>query len=343
MPVCAQEALGVMNPGGRMSRQYISSLLRPKFLGLAAATLLTLGSTQGSIADTAEPLFNPPVGSRWIVETKRDTIETRPEGKRASQIATRAELIFEAKTADGFRITYRQLGTTAGGDDPRLPLILSAAQALDNVPVRAITDMSGKPLRVENLDEAKAAIRVMASKITEPYQSKPQIVALLNQIMVGFIEVDAEAAARTYLDDLPQLAIAQNTGMKQGEARYWSDTALNPLGGALKTSSTFTLSEVDTGGGRRVFVTTTTYDPASVKEVIQALSGRAAASTGNATPDQIESVVRQMAISLERSAVYEVEGGMTRRITDKSVTVARAMGRSLEKTETRTITVSPAP
>jgi len=327
-----------------MSRQPSSNLFRPRLLGLAAAALLTLGSAQGWGADVTELLFNPPVGSRWIVETRRDTIETRPEGSRTSQIATRAELTFEAKTPDGFRITYVQLGTTAGGDDPRLPLILSAAQTLDNVPVRAITDRSGKPVRVENLDEAKTAIRVMASKITEPYKSKPQVVAMLNQIMAGFIEVDAEAAAKTYLDDLPQLAMVQNTGMKQGEARNWSDTALNPLGGVLKTSSTLTLAEVAADSGRRVFVSSTAYDPASVKHVIQALSERAAASAGKtAAPDQIASIVAQMSVSLDRSARYEVEGGMTRRITDKSVTMASAMGRSLEKTETRTITVTPAP
>lgn len=327
-----------------MSRQHISHLYRRRFLGLAAATLLSLGSTPGWSADATELRFNPPVGSRWIVETTRDTTEKRPEGSRTSRIATRAELTFEAKTADGFRITYVQLGTTAGGDDPRLPLILSAAQALDNVPVRAVTDGSGKPVRVENLDEAKAAIRVMAAKITEPYKGKPQIVAVLNQIMAGLIEVDAEAAAKSYLDNLPQLAMVQNTGMKRGEARNWSDTALNPLGGVLKTSSTLTLAEVAADSGRRVFVSSTAYDPASVKQVIQTLSERAAASAGKtATPDQIASIVAQMSVSLDRSARFEVEGGMTRRITDKSVTMASAMGRGLEKTETRTITVTPAP
>lgn len=327
-----------------MSQPNATNSPRRRFLCVAAAAALSLHTAQAWSADATEQLFDPPVGSRWIIETKRDTAETRPEGSRTSQIASRAELTINAKTADGFRITYVQRGTTAEGNDPRLPLIRSAVQALDNVPVRATTDLSGNPIRVDNLDEAKTALRAAAGRLAEPFTDKPQIVAVLNQIMAGYIDVDADAAAKTYLDDLPQLAMAQNTGMKQGEARHSTDTASNPLGGTLKTSSTFRLSEVDPASGRRVFMGSTAYDADSVKAVIQSLGERALAGAATkATPAQIESIVKQMAISLDRSAIYEVEGGMTRRITEKSVTVARAMGRSLEKTETRTITVTPAP
>lgn len=326
-----------------MSQANATIFSRMRFLGLAAAAL-SLHTAHAWSADTAEQLFNPPVGSRWIIETKRETTETRPEGGRDSQIASRAELTIDAKTADGFRITYVQRSTTAEGSDPRLPLIRSAVEALVDVPVRATTDLSGKPVRVDNLDEAKAALRTAAGRLAEPFKDKPQIVAVLNQIMAGYLDVDADTAAKSYLDDLPQLAMAQNTGMKQGEARHSSDIASSPLGGTLKTSSTFRLSEVDPASGRRVFVGSTAYDPESAKALIQSLSERAlAGATNKATPAQIEGIVKQMTISLDRSAVYEVEGGMTRWITEKSVTVARAMGRSLEKTETRTITVTPAP
>lgn len=68
-----------------------------------------------------------------------------------------------------------------------------------------------------------------------------------------------------------------------------------------------------------------------------------ASAEHKATPAEIESIVTQMAVSLDRTAVYEVEDGMTRRIAETFVTVARAMGRSLEKTETRIITVTRAP
>ncbi len=320
------------------------SFRRAGLMGLAIAVALSSQTASGLAGESTERPFNPPVGSRWIIETERNTIEARPEGSRSSQIRSRAELTIEAKTADGFRVTYVHRSATAEGNDPRLPLIRSAIQALDNVPVRAITDMSGKPMRVENLDEARAAVRVMAGKLTEPFKDKPQVVAALNQVMAGLIDVDADTAAKTYLDELPQIAIAQNTGMKPGEKKVSSETVSSPLGGTLKTSSSFQLSETDAATGRRVYVSTTAYDAASMKAFIQSLSARVVASAGNsAKPEQIESIVKQMEVSLDRRAVFDVEDGMTRRITEKSVIVARAMGRSLEKTETRTTAVSRAP
>jgi hypothetical protein len=41
--------------------------------------------------------------------------------------------------------------------------------------------------------------------------------------------------------------------------------------------------------------------------------------------------------------MFEVEDGMTRKISERSVAVARAMGHNLSKTETRTVTVTRAP
>lgn len=41
--------------------------------------------------------------------------------------------------------------------------------------------------------------------------------------------------------------------------------------------------------------------------------------------------------------MFEVEDGMTRGITEKSVTTARALGHNLQKTENRTITMTLAP
>ena len=50
-----------------------------------------------------------------------------------------------------------------------------------------------------------------------------------------------------------------------------------------------------------------------------------------------------MEVSLDERVMYEVEDGMTRQITEKSVTVVRAMGRGLDKTQIRIITVTRAP
>lgn len=316
----------------------------PRAKGLCLAVALLLPAVQAWSADSAERLFNPPVGSRWIIETLRETIETKAEGRRRFKIGSRAELTIDEKTADGYRITYVRRGTTGEGDDPRLPLIRSATQALDNVPVRATTDLSGKPLRVENLDEARTALRRAAGKLAEPFKDKPQFAAVLNQIMYGFIAADPETAAQSYLDDVPLLAKAQNTGMVLGEARHASDTATSPLGGGtLKTRSTFQLIEADPTDGRRVFTDRTVYDPGSMKVMVQSLAAQAMASATAATPAQIESIVRQMEVSLDERVMFEVEDGMTRRITEKSVTTVRVMSRGLDRTQIRIITVTRAP
>lgn len=50
-----------------------------------------------------------------------------------------------------------------------------------------------------------------------------------------------------------------------------------------------------------------------------------------------------MSRQLDERVMFEVEDGMTRQLTEKSVTVVRAMGRGLDKTQISFITVSPAP
>src|SRR5262249_36148086 len=165
-----------------MSQPNFWDFRRAGLVGLALAATLSLHAARGLAADTAERPFNPPVGSRWIIETETKTDEMKPEGARNSLIRTRAEMTIEAKTADGFRIAYVHRGMTAEGNDPRLPLLRSAMQALDGVTIRATSDLHGKPVRVDNLDEAKAAVRSMAGHLIEPFKDQPKLVAVLNMI-----------------------------------------------------------------------------------------------------------------------------------------------------------------
>ena len=79
------------------------------------------------------------------------------------------------------------------------------------------------------------------------------------------------------------------------------------------------------------------------------------------SPEQVEGVVRRMVLrhhnilitrgdevlferirKLDERAEFSVEDGMTRRISEKTVTAARALGRSMQKTETKIIAVAPA-
>jgi hypothetical protein len=269
----------------------------------------------------------------------------RPDGPRNSQIRMRAELTIDAKTADGFRISYVNRGTTTEGNDPSVAVLRSAIKALENVTIRATTDANGKPVRVDNLDEAKAAMRAMKDGLFEPFRDKPQVLAMLNQMMSGLIDVDASQAAASYIDELPALARAQGTGMKPGEVRRSTSSVENPLGGgSLKSNAVFELKSADAATGRLIYTNSTTYDADSMKDFIQSFSKRLFAAAGDsATPAQLDAVLKSMKLSLDERAVYQVEDGMTRNFSEKSVTMASAMGKTLSKTETRTVTVTRAP
>ena len=304
-----------------------------------------MSAARVSAADTAERPYDPPVGSHWIIESETSSDEVKPDGPQTSLIKSRAELTIDQKTSDGFRISYVNRGMTAEGNARMLPLLRSSMTALENVTIRATTDLAGKPLRVDNLDEAKAAMRNVFGNLTAPFQDKPQVLAVINQMISGLIEVDASKAAAAYIDDLPALAKAQNTGMKPGEIRRASKAADNPLGGGgLKSNEAFEMTEADAATGKLKFVNTTSYDAASMKDFMQSVSKKLLAASGdNIKPEQIDSLISSMVLSLDERTEFEVEDGMTRKISEKKLTLVRVMGHDLSKTETKTVTVTRAP
>ena len=93
-----------------------------------------------------------------------------------------------------------------------------------------------------------------------------------------------------------------------------------------------------------MFVNTTSYDMASMKEFMQSVTKKLMAAAGSTVkPEQIDNVVKSMVLTLDERTMFEVEDGMTRKISGKTVTTARAMGHNLQKIENKTITVTRAP
>jgi hypothetical protein len=312
----------------------------------AVALLMQLCAAQSFAAESPERPYNPPVGSRWIIESETSAEQVRPDGPRTSLIKIRAELTIDEKTADGFRVSYVNRGATAEGNDPSLPLLRSTIKALENVTIRATTDASGKPIRIDNLDEAKAAMRAMNEELLEPFKDKPQLVAMFNQMMSHKIEVDAGQAASSYVEELSLLAKAQGTGMNLGDVRRSSKTLDNPLGGGgLKSNTAVEMTSADAATGKLTFVNSTSYDAESMKDFMQSFAKKllVPAAGSNAKPEQVETLINSIKLSLDQREVFEVEDGMTRKISEKSVTTSGAVGHTLSKTETRTITVTPAP
>jgi hypothetical protein len=311
--------------------------------GALAMAVAAIAMFDVAPAFAAEPVYDPQVGSRWTVETEARSEEVRPEGTATSLIRTRGELTIEQKTADGFRISYVQRDATIEGNARSVPLSRAYMKVLENIVIRASTDSAGKPLHIDNLDEAKVAMRDAASGLTEQFDRRPATRALFDQLMSELVEVGAENAASVYVDALAVLAVAQNTGMKAGDFKQVTKPAENPLGGdALKSTERFEL--VDADAARLKFVSVTSVDAADMNEFMQSFArGLLAASGDSVTPERVRQLVNSMVFSFDKRAEFEVEGGMTRKVAENSRTVFRGLEQNLIQTDMRTITVTPAP
>ena len=207
-----------------------------------------------SAADAVERPYNPPVGSHWIIDTETSTDDQRPGGPRPPMIKTHAEMTVDEKTADGFRISYVSRGATFEGNAPMLPIMRQSFKALENVTIHATTDLSGKPVRVDNLDEAKTAMRNMVDSMMAPFQDKPQVADVMNQMMSKMIEVDATQAASALSRGIADAGARAKHRHEAGRGQAFDRQRRNPLGGGmLKSNSAFTLTEADAATGKRVY------------------------------------------------------------------------------------------
>lgn len=292
----------------------------------------------------AEKVYDPVAGSRWIVETETRGEEVRPDGTATSLVKTRAELTIEQKTADGFRISWVHRGATVEGNARSVPLRRAYMKVLENVVIHARTDLAGKPLRIDNLDEARGQMRASAGELIGQFDHRPAARALFDQLMAELVEVDASNAAPVYVEALGTLAVAQNTGMKPGEFRQAIKPAENPLGGdALKSNVRFELVDADPAGNELKFVNVTSIDAAALNDFMQFFARSLLAASGDSvTPELVNRLVNSMEFSFDKRAEFEVEDGMTRKVAEKSTTVFRGMEQNLIQTDARTVTVTPA-
>ena len=313
---------------------------RAATFAVAVAAFAMFGAAPGF---AAEQVYNPPAGSRWMVDTETRGEEIRPDGTATSLIRTRAELTIEQKTADGFRISWVQREATVEGNARSVPLRRAYMKVLENVVIRVSTDPSGKPLHVDNLDEARGQMQRAAKELVTQFDHRPAARGLFDQLMTELVEVDADSAAAAYVDALGTLAIAQNAGMKPGEFRQASKPAENPLGGdALKSKERFELVDADAAAARLKFVSVTSVDPADMNEFMQSFARSLLAASGDSvTTERVNQLVGSMLFSVDKRAEFEVADGMTRKVAEKSTTVFRGMEQNLIQTDMRTITVTP--
>lgn len=200
-----------------------------RFFGPIAAALIAV--TGISAAAAQERPYAPPVGSHWHIVTQKRTDTT--SGGVASYVSYKveADLTIDARTDQGFRVTYVNRAMSAEGTSSNVPMLKAVCAALTGLVVKASLDADGKPLRVENLVEAQAQMRHGIDVAVDLTDDKPAAKDVFRQMMTGLLIGSAEQSAQLYLDELPSLARGQNTGLKLGEERRMVETSTNPLGG----------------------------------------------------------------------------------------------------------------
>jgi hypothetical protein len=291
-----------------------------------------------------EKAYNPPVGSRWIIQSDTKAVEHRAAGEeRNQQTSTRSELTIDQKLADGYRVSYVSREIKVTGNTPVARVLGDVFGAMKDVVIRARTDASGKPVEVENLDEVKTALKQVVEAMTAKFHSNPQAGAFVRDMLLKMFDVPAKEAARVYLDELPQLAAAQNSGLKPGQARRERDDLPSPFGGAAVQSELVTrLESWDDKTGQVTIVRTREIDPESLKQMTLG-AARQLAKVGdqNAITPEVLKAMKSVTFSMAAETRYLVENGATRTMSEREITTVTAMGTTLGKEQDKHVTVTP--
>lgn len=319
------------------------------FIAIAAATLLAAAGlcaapTSAQQQPYVEKPYNPPVGSRWLIQSDSKSVEHRAAGEeRNQQTSMRSELTIDEKLADGYRISYVSREIKVSGNTPVARVLGDVFGAMQDVAVRARTDAAGKPVEVENLDEVKAALKQVVEATAAKFQNNPQVGVFVRDMLLRMYDVPAKEAARLYLDDLPQLAVAQNSGLKPGEARRERDDLASPFGGAAVKSEMVTrLESWDDKTGQVTIVRKREIDPESLKQMtLSAARQLAKVGDQNAITPEVLEAMKSVTYSLVAETRYLVEHGATRTMSEREITTASAMGQTLRKEQDKTVTVTP--
>ena len=317
------------------------------FTAIAAAALLTIGLSLPAPAQQqpyVEKPYSPSVGSRWTIQSDSKSVEHRAAGdERNQQTSIRSELTIDQKLADGYRISYVSRDIKVSGNAPGARLLADVFGAMKDVVIRARTDATGKPVEVENLDEVKTALKQVVEAMTAKFQSNPQAGAFVRDMLLKMFDVPAKEAARIYLDELPQLAAAQNSGLKPGQARRDRDDFPSPFGGgAIKSELVTRLESWDDKTGQATIVRQRETDPESLKQL--ALSGArqlARVADQNAVTPEVLDAMKSIKFSMTSETRYLVENGATRTMYEREITTASAMGRTLRKEQDKNVMVMP--
>ncbi len=306
----------------------------------ALASVSAVGcATQAGAAEWVERPYNPPAGSRWIVQLDTTTEDDRDGRVQKTARAMTSELTIEQKLADGFRVTY-VVRKAAYQGEPRTAALLEPLNKLfENLVVHATTSASGAPLHIDNLDEVEAAARASIDRYAAALPSKPEADAL-RQLAKKMLVADENQAPKIYLSSLATLALGQNTGLHPGETRREVDEAPNPFSTTpIKSNTTLAIDSADPATGKVRFVRIAAFDPDAIREFL----GKLAQRLGVDDPQKLDELVNQFSLALDSRTEIEVEDGMTRSFRQDDAATATYQSRNTVKRAHKVLTVAPAP
>ena len=316
---------------GPQGRRFVAEIL------IIVAALIVASA---ALAETVERRFNPPVGSRWTIEsneTEKD--EATGDPTTTSTKKTTALLTYEAKLPDGYRISYQTTESTYEGDTDDPAEMHAGAAAMCGLTYRVVTDLSGKPLRVENLEDVRAALRKMIEATTGAV-ANPQVADAAKKMMAGIAEEDDKQAAQ-HIGPLKRMSLAQNSGLKPGESRQQTITETESFSPTPKHDTvTVTLLDAAPDRAKAHYRITEVSDPEAARAMLLAVVGRLD-PTDPEVRDQI-AAIKQMVLRQEATVEIDVVDGMTRNLDIDTVT-ERHLGASSARISTHeAVTISPA-
>lgn len=321
--------------------------MRPPFrmLMIAAAMAAAFGAAPAQaqsdpLAWTERP-FNPPVGSRWLIQSRTDTRESRNDGSNKTQtIQARSEFTVREKLPKGFRIVYvnREVKVSGG---PLSNVMNAAFAAVKDIEMRAETDAAGRPVSIENLDEVKSAMRTVTERIAQAFGKDPKVAAAIKELMGQMLILDGRDAATTYIEELPLLAAAHNTGLKPGIERRDDDTVPNPFGAPIKSVLVKRLVGWDDATGKVKVVQRREMDKAAMRAATLALAEKFMSAAGKPQQAEISALLQSIKFDIDSETTFGVADGMTRLLEDRSTLSVSLPGVTLTKSDVKVVTVTP--
>ena len=315
------------------------------FGAMVVAVGLAVQPLAAAAAEAVHQPYDPPVGSRWTIVSEGREEKTQDGKSTATTSSTRTEeLTIVEKTADGYRISTALRDYDMHGEGAQIIAANALLGALRDVVVTAIVDRGGKPVRIENLDEVVAAHKRGFERMLGAFKDKPEAAAKIRELLEPILTRTAQApdeAAQWYLETMVQLSAAQDTDLGVGEERRSAKAAPNPFGGEpIKTNTVLRLVEADAAAGKAKLVLTQAYDPVALKEFTAALAKKIV--SGNSL-EEMQKVMNEMSLSIDDRTEFVLEHGMTRSLSEDSLTTVKALGHAISKHERNQITVAPMP